>query len=68
MEAIIIILSLLLFAAVGMVVATRFGYFKDADKDGIPNEVEDFVEDKLDDAKEVVKKFTRKKPGRKKKN
>ena len=68
MEAIIIILSLLLFAAVGMVVATRFGYFKDADKDGIPNEVEDFVEDKLDDTKEVVKKFTRKKPGRKKKN
>ncbi len=68
MEAIIIILSLLLFAAVGMVVATKFGYFKDADKDGIPNEVEDFVEDKLDDAKEVVKKFTRKKPGRKKKN
>ena len=67
MEAIIIILSLLLFAAVGMVVATRFGYFKDADKDGIPNEVEDFVEDKLDDAKEVVKKFTRKKPGRKNK-
>ncbi len=68
MEAIIIILSLLLFAAVGMVVATKFGYFKDADKDGIPNEVEDFVEDTLDDAKEVVKKFTRKKPGRKKKN
>ena len=68
MEAIIIILSLLLFAAVGMVVATKLGYFKDADKDGIPNEVEDFVEDKLDDAKEVVKKFTRKKPGRKKKN
>ena len=66
MEAIIIILSLLLFAAVGMVVATKFGYFKDADKDGIPNEVEDFVEDTLDDAKEVVKKFTRKKPGRKK--
>lgn len=66
MEAIIIILSLLLFAAVGMVVATKLGYFKDADKDGIPNEVEDFVEDTLDDAKEVVKKFTRKKPGRKK--
>jgi len=66
MEIIVIILSVLLFAAVGMIVATRLGYFKDADKDGIPNEVEDFVEDTLDDAKEVVKKFTRKKPGRKK--
>ena len=44
MEIIVIILSVLLFAAVGMIVATRLGYFKDADKDGIPNEVEDFVE------------------------
>jgi len=66
MEIIVIILSILLFAAVGIIIATKLGKFSDSDADGIPDEVEDFVEDKIDDAKEVVKKFTRKKPGRKK--
>ena len=66
MEIIVIILSILLFAAVGIIIATKLGKFNDSDADGIPDEVEDFVEDKIDDAKEVVKKFTRKKPGRKK--
>lgn len=67
MQTIVIILSILLFTAVGIIVATYLGKFKDSDADGIPDEVEDFVEDTVDDAKEVVKKFTRKKPGRKKK-
>jgi len=68
MQTIVIILSILLFAAVGIIVATYLGKFKDSDADGIPDEVEEFIENTVDDAKEVVKKFTRKKPGRKNKN
>ena len=68
MQTIVIILSILLFAAVGIIVATYLGKFKDADKDGIPDSVEEFVDEKTGEVIEVVKKFTRKKPGRKKKN
>lgn len=67
MQTIVIILSILLFAAVGIIVATYLGKFKDADKDGIPDSVEEFVDEKTGEVIEVVKKFTRKKPGRKKK-
>ena len=68
MQTIVIILSILLFAAVAMIVATYLGKFKDTDKDGIPDSVEEFVDEKTGEVIEVVKKFTRKKPGRKKKN
>ncbi len=67
MQTIVIILSILLFAAVGIIVATYLGKFKDSDSDGIPDEVEEFVDEKTGEVKEIVKKFTRKKPGRKKK-
>ena len=50
MEIIVIILSILLFAAIGIIIATKLGKFNDSDADGIPDEVEDFVEDKIDDA------------------
>jgi len=68
MQTIVIILSILLFAAVAMIVATYLGKFKDTDKDGIPDSVEEFVDEKTGEVIEVVKKFKRKKPGRKKKN
>ena len=67
MQIIVIILSILLFAAVGIIVATKLGKFNDSDADCIPDEVEEFVDEKTGEVKEIVKKFTRKKPGRKKK-
>jgi len=67
MQIIVIILSILLFAAVGIIVATKLGKFNDSDADGIPDEVEEFVDEKTGEVKEIVKKFTRKKPVRKKK-
>lgn len=66
MQTTVIILSILLFTAVGIIVATYLGKFKDSDADGIPDEIEEFVDEKTGEVKEIVKKFTRKKPGRKK--
>jgi len=56
MKTILVIILVLAVIAGGIWVATKyFGLFSDADKDGIPDEVEETVED----AKAAVKKTTK---------
>ena len=54
MKTILIILVLSAVAAGGIYIATKFfGKFKDDDKDGIP----DVIEDKVEEVKETAKKL-----------
>ncbi len=56
MKTILVIILVLAVIAGGIWVATKyFGLFSDADKDGIPDE----VEETLEDAKAAVKKTTK---------
>jgi hypothetical protein len=56
MKTILVIILVLAVIAGGIWVATKyFGLFSDADKDGIPDEVEETVED----AKAAIKKTTK---------
>lgn len=55
MKTILVIILILAVIAGGIFVATKyFGLFSDADKDGIPDE----VEEKVEDVKKTVKKTT----------
>ncbi len=57
MNTTLVVLSILAVASIGVFVATKFfGAFKDEDKDGIP----DKLEEKVEDAKEVVVVFKNK--------
>jgi hypothetical protein len=54
MNTTLIILSILGVAAIGIFVATKFfGIFKDEDNNGIPDKVEEKIEDVKEVAKEV---------------
>ena len=57
MKTILIIILVLAIAAGAVWVSTKyFGLFADADKDGIPDEIEDAVDDVKSTAKEVKRR------------
>jgi hypothetical protein len=64
MNIIVLLLVGLFIAFVMSVIAVKKGWLSDRDDDGIA----DVIEDKIDEAEELAKKVTRKKPGRKKKS
>lgn len=53
MDILIIIITIIMIATAIMMAFTVYGLFKDKDKDGIP----DWVEDKFADIKEEIKKL-----------
>lgn len=53
MDILIIIITIIMIATAIMMALTVYGLFKDKDKDGIP----DWVEDKFADIKEEIKKL-----------
>ena len=56
MEIAVIVLSILLFACVGVIVATKLGKFADKDQDGIP----DLIETKFEELKDKLEELTKK--------
>jgi len=57
MQVIAILFTIILFTVVGVVIATKFGKFKDEDADGIPDQVENKVDEKLSIFKKFLNKF-----------
>jgi uracil DNA glycosylase len=57
MDALIIIITILMFATAIMMGLTVYGIFSDKDKDGIPDALENKFKELKDDIKEQISKI-----------
>jgi len=57
MDTLIIIISIVMFLTALMLVLTVYGIFKDKDKDGIPDALEDKFNQVVSDIKQEIEKI-----------